>query len=252
MHYSVCIPAILGNKPLDAALSTVKQAGYSHYECWGWWDYDMALWLRAQNETGLIPAAICTRFVSLTDPAQRGAYLAGLEETVKVCHTLGCKTIISQVGAELVGVPREAQHQSIVDGLKLCAPLLETEGLTLVIEPLNTRINHKGYYLWQSQEAYDIVDEVGSPGVKVLYDIYHQYVMDDVDIAHLTAHIDKIGHFHMAGYPGRHEPITNSEIDYPTILEAIRQTGYEGCVGLEYIPTQNAADGLRTFLQQMR
>ena len=148
------------------------------------------------------------------------------------------------------GMTREEQHASFVKGLCACVPLLEENHLTLVIEPLNTRIDHKGYYLWSSQEAFQIVEEVGSSHVKVLYDLYHQYVMDDLSIEKIVKNIDKIGHFHMAGYPGRHEPMTDSEIPYPEILRAIRDSGYQRAVGLEYFPVRDAVEGLREFYYQ--
>lgn len=78
--------------------------------------------------------------------------------------------------------------------------------LTLVIEPLNTKVDHPGYYLWRAAEAFDIVDEVEDDHVKVLYDLYHQAVMQDLRLYEIERNIDKIGHFHMAGCPGRHEP----------------------------------------------
>jgi hydroxypyruvate isomerase len=93
------------------------------------------------------------------------------------------------------------------------------------------------------------VEEVGDPHVKVLYDLYHQYVMDDLDVELLVQNIDKIGHFHMAGYPGRHEPMQDSEINYPVILEAIRRSGYGKSVGMEYIPVHDAKDGLRKLFE---
>lgn len=247
MKYSVCLPAVLRNMEVKKALEAVKAAGFNHFEFWGWWDLDLNSYLEAKEKEGLHIAALCTRFISLTDPACRQAYVKGLSETVEVCQKLGCKTIITQLGNELPGVSREAQHQSIVDGLRACIPLLKQSGLTLVIEPLNTRIDHPGYYLWSAKEAFEIIDEVNDPHVKVLYDLYHQYVMDDLNLDLLLRNIHKVGHFHMAGYPGRHEPFRDCEVDYPKILSAIRESGYEHCVGLEYFPVQDAVKGLIEF-----
>lgn len=250
MFYSACIPAIFGS-PVHQALSSVYNAGLDHYEFWSWWDQDMDACLEVQEKYHLIPAAMCTRMVPLVDPTCRDDYLQGLEETVAVCRKLGCKTIISQVGQELAGVPRQAQHESIVDGLRRCVPLLRRSGMTLVFEPLNTRFDHKGYYLWQAGEAFQIVEEVGDCHVKVLMDLYHQYAMDDLQLPEILENLDKIGHFHMAGFPGRHEPLIHCEIDYPTILRAIRQGGFSGGVGLEYFPLGHRAQGLKELYQQL-
>lgn len=251
MFYSVCVPAVFRGKNVKEALEAVRAAGFKNYEFWGWWDQDMDAYKEAQDKEKLSAAALCTKMVPLTDAARRQEYLAGLKETVEVCHELGCRTIISQVGPELEGVSREEQHASIVEGLRLCVSMLEENDLTLVIEPLNTRIDHKGYYLWSSEEAFEIVDEVGSRHVKVLFDLYHQYIMNDLSIERILHNIDKIGHFHMAGYPGRHEPLIDSEIDYPVILKEIEQSGYKGAVGLEYMPVQDAAEGLKVLYGQL-
>ena len=251
MEFSVCLPAVLNKYGVNEAFDAVKAAGFHQYEIWCWWDQDMEAYREAQQKAQLEIVGMCTRMVSLTDPALREEYVQGLKETVPVCHKMGCKMVISQVGAERKGVSREAQHESIVEGLRACLPILRENDLTLVIEPLNTRIDHAGYYLWSAEEAFQIMEEVGDPHVKVLYDLYHQYVMDDLDVALLVKNIDKIGHFHMAGYPGRHEPMRDSEVDYPMILDAIARSGYKGSVGLEYIPVYDAREGLDELRKQL-
>ena len=250
MHYSVCVPAVMGGK-VHEGMASVKKAGYDYYEFWDWWHQDVDAIKKAQEENQLQIVALCTRFISLTDPSRREDYKAGLRETIEVCHKLGCKTIISQVGNELADVSREEQHASLVAGLKECVSMLQEGDVTLVIEPLNTKIDHKGYYLWESAEAYQIIDEVGDEHVKVLFDLYHQYIMNDLVVEDILKNIDKIGHFHMAGYPGRHEPMIDSEIDYPVILKAIRESGYQGSVGLEYFPVNDRAEGLAVLCKQL-
>ena len=207
---------------------------------------------KLRKKQNLSIAALCTKFISLTDPACRERFIEAVKDTAEVCRKLGCKTIISQVGQELENVPREEQHASIVAGLKKCLPILRDNGLTLVIEPLNTRKEHPGYYLWQAQEAFQIIDEVGDEHVKVLYDIYHQYTMDDLNVDEILANIGKIGHFHMAGCPGRHEPLVNSKIDYIAILKAIKNAGYQESVGLEYFPVEDGAEGLKVLFEQLK
>ena len=122
--------------------------------------------------------------------------------------------------------------------------MLEEAGITLVIEPLNELIDHPGYYLVRSDEAFQIIDKINSPRVKVVYDIYHQQISEGQLIANLTANIDKIGHFHAAGNPGRNE-LTSSELHYPSIFEAIAKKDYQGYVGLEYWPLNDPVTGLR-------
>lgn len=251
MFYSACVPALFGGKTAREALAAAKSAGLKHYEFWGWNEEQIESFAAAQVEFGMTPVAMCTTFHELTDPNGREKYVEGIKKTVSVCKKLGCKNIISQVGPERTDISRQDQHQSIVAGLKAAAPYVEEAGLTLVFEPLNIRVDHVGYYLWSEEEAFRIQEEVGSPNVKVLLDLYHQAVMDDLDIEMIVANLDKIGHFHMAGHPGRHEPLIDCKVDYAAILSAIRKAGYTEAVGLEYFPVYPAEEGLKTLVGQL-
>ena len=251
MFYSACVPALFGGKTAREALAAASGAGLKHYEFWGWNEEQIESFAAAQVEFGMTPVAMCTTFHELTDPNGREKYVEGIQKTISVCKKLGCKNIISQVGPERSDISRQAQHQSIVAGLKAAAPYVEEAGLTLVFEPLNIRVDHVGYYLWSEEEAFQIQEEVGSPNVKVLLDLYHQAVMDDLDIEMIVANLDKIGHFHMAGHPGRHEPLIDCKVDYAAILSAIRKAGYTEAVGLEYFPVYPAEEGLKTLVGQL-
>jgi hydroxypyruvate isomerase len=241
---SVCIDAVLGDLSFDDALRIVARAGIGAFEFWGWWDKDLAQLLAARDAHQLQISACCTKFISLVDPATRTDYLAGLEESIAAAKRLDCETLISQVGDYRPGVPRAEQHACLVQGLRQAAPLLEAADVTLVIEPLNELVDHPGYYLIRSDEAFAVVDEVGSPRVKVVFDIYHQQISEGHLIHNITTNVDKIGHFHAAGNPGRHE-LSVGELHYPSIFEAIGETAYEGFVGLEYWPVREPIEGLR-------
>jgi hydroxypyruvate isomerase len=145
-------------------------------------------------------------------------------------------------------VPRDDQHRSLVEGLRACVPYLRDAGVTLLVEPLNTAVDHSGYYLSGSDEAFDVIDEVGDPHVKLLFDIYHQQITEGHLIARITRNIDKIGHFHAAGNPGRHE-LDSGEIHYPAVFRAIDASGYDGLIGLEYFPLGEPLDGVRRALE---
>lgn len=232
---SVCIDAVFEGKLYNEACASVKRAGISAIEFWGWWDCDLEALQAAQKTNGLDISACCTKFISLVDPDLRDDYLDGLEESIAAAQWLGTKILISQVGDFQVGVPREEQKQSLIDGLKEAAPMLENAGITLVIEPLNELVDHEGYFLIRSDEAFEIVDAVASPNIKVIFDIYHQQISEGHLIKNIVSNIDKIGHFHAAGNPGRHE-LQNGEINYPAVFKAIQDTDFEGYVGLEYWP----------------
>ncbi|MGI9471884.1 MAG: hydroxypyruvate isomerase family protein [Rubripirellula sp.] len=240
---SVCIDAVLGEHSVRDAVQQTRQAGIQAFEFWCWWEKDLDEVIAARDEFEMQISAFCTKFVSLVDPSARPEYLAGLEASIGAAQRLQCNTLISQVGDALPGIPRGPQHQSLVDGLRQAAPMLEAAGITLVIEPLNELIDHAGYYLVRSDEAFQIIDEVDSPNVKIVYDIYHQQISEGQLIANLTANIDKIAHFHAAGNPGRNE-LTIGELHYPSIFKAIADTNYDGFVGLEYWPANDPLAGL--------
>lgn len=241
---SVCIDAVFGDLPPSESLTSVREAGIEAFEFWGWWDKDLDALEAARDQCGLAISACCTKFISLVDPDFRSDYLHGLRESIDAAKRLRCPTLISQVGDFRPGISRQQQHASLVDGLREAAPMLETAGVTLVIEPLNELIDHPGYYLVRSGEAFDIIAEVNSPRVKIVYDIYHQQISEGQLIANITANIDKIAHFHAAGNPGRNE-LTKGELHYPSIFEAIAETQYDGYVGLEYWPKQDPVVGLK-------
>jgi len=155
------------------------------------------------------------------------------------------------VGQELPGLPREAQHQALIDGLRLAAPLLEKAGVTLTIEPLNLLIDHKGYYLSRSDEAFEIVRQVGSPRVKVLFDVYHQQITEGNLINNIRSGAEWIGHYHIAGHPGRGE-IGSGEIDYRNVLRAIAETGYRGSIGIELTAKGTDEAALKEVLELSR
>jgi hydroxypyruvate isomerase len=243
MKYSICVDAVFGETDLGDGLTCLERLGFKGFEFWRWWDKDLPALIEKKDALNLEVTACCTKFISLVDPACRTAYLDGLAESLEAAARLGCRTLISQVGDARPGVTRAAQHDCLVEGLRACVPLLEAAGVTLVFEPLNTHVDHPGYYLTRSTEAFDIVASVGSVHVKVLYDIYHQQIMEGNLIPTLTENIDRIGHFHSAGHPGRHE-LDRGEIHYPAILQAIARTGYDGWFGVEYFPTVDPAQWL--------
>ena len=141
----------------------------------------------------------------------------------------------------------EQQKKSIIDGLRAAAEIVEREKLLLVLEPLNILVDHAGQFLSSSLEAFEIVKEAGSASVKVLFDIYHQQVTEGNLTANIRDHIDLIGHFHVADVPGRHEPGTG-EINYVNLFREIERTGYQGYVGLEYLPLGEVEEPLRKVI----
>lgn len=244
---SVCIDAVLENASLEESIHTVADCGYTAFEFWKWWEKDLEYLLQLRDQHNLQIAACCTKFISLVDPACRSAYLEGLAESIDTARRLKCPTLISQVGDFRSGIPRQEQHDSLIVGLREAAKLLEGTNVVLAIEPLNEKVDHPGYYLVHSDEAFGIIDEVNSPNVKVTFDLYHQQLSEGNLTETLTQQIDKIAHFHAAGCPGRNE-LDRGELHYPWLFKAIEEAGYRGFIGLEYWPQKTPEEGLCSVL----
>lgn len=121
-------------------------------------------------------------------------------------------------------------------GLKRVARAAEESGVNLVIELLNSKVDHGGYQCDTTPWGVAVCDLVNSPRVKLLYDIYHMQIMEGDVISSIHSNISHIGHFHTAGVPGRHELDENQELYYPAIMRAIAGTDYDGYVGQEFTP----------------
>ena len=242
MKLCVPIPCFYGNIPFETAVEKIAALGYEYAEIYGWKQLDLISAATALRDHGVTLLSMCTTEFCLTDPAKREAWLSGIAESCEAAAALGVKKLITQVGPD-TGASRAEQHRSIVEGLAAGAPLLERAGVTVMIEPLNTLVDHPGYYLTAAEEAFAIVRAVGSENVKVVYDIYHQQISEGNIIPNITGNLDCIAHLHAAGHPGRHE-LQYGESDYRNIFAAVDAAGYTGACGLEYSPLLPAEESL--------
>jgi hydroxypyruvate isomerase len=147
------------------------------------------------------------------------------------------------------GVERSRQRDAITEALVRAAPIASKAGVRLLLEPLNTRVDHPGYFLDSTAEALEVIDDVADPAVRLLYDLYHSIVMgeDPKEVLALSGHL--VGHVHIADVPGRHEPGTGT-IDWPLQLAALRSAEYSGAIGLEYKPSRDTQSSLE-FIRQL-
>lgn len=226
-------------------IEAAAQTGLPAVEFWGYSNKDLDAIVAAKESAGVDIVAIAVEAPQgMLDVALAGEYVRSVEAAVEVANRLGARALLCITGREPSSLPRSEQHAGIVACLKAAAPVAQAAGVALGLEPLNILVDHPGYYLTTSVEGFEIVEEVGSPNVKLAYDIYHQQVSEGNLIANITANIDKIAHFHAADVPGRHEPGTG-EINWPNVLAAIVQAGYEGYVGMEYQPTTATPESLQ-------
>lgn len=143
------------------------------------------------------------------------------------------------------GMSEEEGLANTVEGLQLVAKAAEEAGVTLVLELLNSKVDHPDYQCDHTAWGVQVCQQVGSSRVKLLYDIYHMQVMEGDVIQTIRDNHQWFGHYHTAGVPGRHEIDETQELYYPAIVRAIQATGYDGYLGQEFIPTRGPLSGLR-------
>jgi hydroxypyruvate isomerase len=241
LRLSACVEMIFRERPFLERLDGVAAAGLPAFEFWGLAGKDVAAIQARQEALGLACAAFSgAGGVPLVDASLLPAFLIALQDALGVARRLACRTLIITTGNAIPELNRDEQHAAVVAALRAAAPRCEDAGVTLAVEPLNVLVDHRGYFLSTSAEGFAIIDEVGSPAVKLLYDIYHQQITEGNLIPTITANLAKIGHLHLADVPGRHEPGTG-EINYRNVFRAIRAAGYTGFTGLEYRPAADAA-----------
>jgi hydroxypyruvate isomerase len=245
---SVCIEMFWRDLPYEERIARVAALGFPAFEFWGWKNKDLAK-IKAAIAGHNIPLAALA-----SEPGSGAIHrnfqselIKGMKETAAAAQELGCKTVIVTVGNTRDDETYEMTRRRVVRNLAAMVKVAEDHGLTLVLEPLNTLVDHHGYWLTRMAQAADIVEELNSPAAKILMDLYHQQITEGNLINNLTVYAAKIGHFHSAGVPGRHE-LLGGEQDYRAILKAIDVTGYAGYVGLEYSPTIATDESLKQAL----
>ena len=132
-----------------------------------------------------------------------------------------------------------------VAGLKRLAPAAERHGVTLCLELLNSKVDHRDYHADHTAWGVQVIQGVGSPRVKLLYDIYHMQIMEGDVVATIRAHVPHIAHYHTGGVPGRNEIDDTQELNYRRVAQAIVETGFGGYLAHEFVPKREPLASLR-------
>ncbi len=246
MQLSACIEMLFTAESTDPAerIRLARAAGADAVEFWRWSDKDLGAIGAALKETGLpLAAMVAEPFATLTDPAEQGRFLDGLDDSIAVARSLGCPVLIAQAGPDQTDVDRPSQRAALVAVLREAAGRLAGTGIRLGVEPLNTRIDHPGYFLPYTAEALDIIDAVGQPEIGMVFDLYHSGVMEEEIERVLAGRVDRLVHAHIADHPGRHEP-GSGWLPLRKGLHWLFANGYAGRVGLEFRPTIASAAAL--------
>ena len=174
---------------------------------------------------------------------QHDECLAALRKGIEAAAAAGFPNVVCFPGNR-AGLDDATGAANTVEGLKRIAAFAEEKKVTLCMELLNSKLNHKDYQCDRTAWGADVCKRVGSPRVKLLYDIYHMQVQEGDVIATLREFMPFFGHIHTAGVPGRHEIDDSQELYYPAIMRAIADLKYDGYVSHEYTPVKDAATSL--------
>jgi len=236
---------LVSKLPVPDALALLTRLGYDGYEMFDWRDPNvMDIFVSLKDKYPLsCECLVANKGVSapgcgLVNPREHEEFLKQTQLAIDAARAVGAKQLVTLTGNEMGGVPRSEQMANAVAAMRAAAPMLEKNGMTAIVEVLNTYVNHAGYFLYYVRDGAELIDRVGSPNVKLLFDIYHVQIMEGNLIESIRSNIDRIGHFHVGDVPGRHQPGTG-EINYRNVFKAIYDQGdrFRGSVALEYSPT---------------
>lgn len=256
MQKAICIETLFTEVPFEERFTLVKEHGFKYVEFWTWKDKDILKIQRLCSENDLRIAGFSgDQDFSLVDPALEEEYIAFARESIAVAKKLGARFLV--VHSDALGEggkvirPCSKNHiqeriNHMVRVLKILAPWAEKENVTLVLEALNTHVDHPGYFLSHTEEAVQVVKQVDSSHVKILYDIYHMQIMEGNLISTIKKYITFIGHIHIADVPERHEPGTG-EINFRNIMRSLKDLGYDAMVGFELYPLRTSLEAIQAI-----
>ncbi len=164
--------------------------------------------------------------------------VAKIKKAIEANADYGFRNVIAMSGNRN-GIPDDVGIENAVIGLKRVAGLAEKKKVFVCIEYLNSKVNHPGYMFDNMAWGVEVCKRVGSPNVKILYDIYHAQIMEGDIIRTIQTHHEHIGHYHTGGNPGRNEIDESQELYYPAIMRAILDTGFDGYVAHEFVPKRD-------------
>jgi hydroxypyruvate isomerase len=242
MKLTPCLEMLFRELPFVDRIGAVADCGYSAAEFWGHDNKDLKAIAAAAAKYGVTITSM-TACGDLVNPQKHDEAEQKLKAAIEAARVVACGRLIVLSGNTIPGLTRGGHVKNCSTALKRLAPIADAAGVMLVLELLNTRVNHAGYFLDNSEDMAAILRAVDHPRVKGLYDIYHAGIMEGNITEQIRTNIDIIGHFHAAGIPGRHE-MMDGEQNYPFICRQIDAMGFTGYMGLEYSPLKPSRQSL--------
>ncbi|MCC6698571.1 MAG: TIM barrel protein [Candidatus Hydrogenedentes bacterium] len=259
MKLGLCIEMALTKLPFEERIAKAAELGLGNVE---FWFVDMTFQGKAERLAELArkhKVTITNTVIGspdgsigggLTDPAHREEWFKRAKMTIDFTREAQIPATIVCTGNEVPGMSDDAMYASVVEGLKPTVELAEEAGVTLMLEPLNIHCDHPGYWLTSSDRGAEICRRLDSPRMRLLFDCYHMQIMEGNLLQHIERNLDVIGHFHMAGVPGRHE-LFEGEVNYPYLVKKVTDMGYHGVFGLEYAPSKDDEVSIKETMKHL-
>lgn len=224
--------------PFMERFAKVAELGFPAVEFWPFQGRDIDAIAKTCKELGLEVAQFTAWGFKpgMNDPHNEDAFVKTIEEACAVAHRLDCRKMTVVAGDDIPGVSQADMHAQVVKALRRAAPIAEREGVMLILEPMNVRVDHRGHCLFGSPPTIAICEAVGSEFVKINWDLYHMQITEGDLCGRMKEGFRWIGYLQLADHPGRHEPGTG-EVHYNRVLREAHDLGYRDFVGLECHPT---------------
>ncbi|MDY6816416.1 MAG: hydroxypyruvate isomerase [Pseudomonadota bacterium] len=182
-------------------------------------------------------------------PDRVDEFREGVDRAIEYARALGCQRVNCLAGLKPADLDEETAWQTLVANVRYAAERLDSEGITLCLEAINSRVDMPGFFLDTSGKVLALIEEVEMDNVRLQYDLYHMQIMEGDLIRTLECLLPWIGHIQFADNPGRHEPGTG-EINFSNVFAAIDRLDYDGWVSAEYRPSGNTEASLAWFSGQ--
>lgn len=178
-------------------------------------------------------------------PGREQAFRQSVETAIRYATTLECPRVHAMAGLVPEGANMTEMRDTYLENIRFAARRLGEAGITLLLEPINSR-DMPGYFIHHQHEAHEIIETLGEPNVRVQMDFYHTQIMDGDIWKTFEEYREGVGHIQIAGVPERHEP-DSGEVNYPWLFEQLDRAGFEGWLGCEYKPRGETTAGLGWF-----
>jgi hydroxypyruvate isomerase len=246
-RFSVMIWVLRKRASFDQNLETVAKAGYRHIELigefWQWSDTERERYMARMAQLGITIDATTGMKLGFADPTNGDAYIAELRKLIVAAKQVKCARLILMSGKVLPSVGDERQRAASIATLKRAAEVLEGEGMSALLEPID-RLENPTYWMDGVDEAATITRAVASPRVRVLYDLYHEQRTRGNLLEKLEKVLDQVDLVHVADVPRRSDPGTG-EMAWPNIYRRLKALNYKGMIAMEFYPDGDPLQALR-------